>query len=816
MGFAWSKMQEAVFREVEHGDGHLVVEALAGTAKTTTIVEALKHIGSGESCTFTAFNRAIADELKSRIETSKNMRVSTLHSMGFSAVLREFHKLDVEEAKERRMLIDAFPSVLGKLRTAACRATALCKANLIPNGAKDPRGEVDALLDRHWIADFDEKDRGTVIDMVLHLLDAGRDPRATGGSISFDDMCWLPAALNLSLFRSDRLFVDELQDLSPCQHWLVKNAVKKYGRFCGVGDRHQCIPRGQRVQTPGGYVAIENVQEGDLVLSVKAGKAVPQRVVRKTETFKREAFEFDLGSGRTFRATAEHTCFAALDSPGGSFVYLMYRPDMGFRIGTSRTAGHNGFNFVVRTQQEGGERLWVLEWRKSYQEAAEIEAHLAYRHQVPREPFRPRSSMWCDNNEKVHALFREFGCNGVSVLNEYKLDFARPNYFAKASSRGRVAVNLQIGTKDNHKVEVETQHAERSVAKNLGMLPTKRGTWRLRSYFPALRDAQQEAERVAAALGGYVVETLACSKANRRMLAVPATSVNVSMLVPWVGRSGVVEALPVIERRTVPAGRCFDLEVEDLGTFIVNGAVVHNSIYQFRGAASDSMQRAINHFHARTLPLSITYRCPKAVVAAVKDIVPDFEAAESAPEGLVADATNEKMYAEAEPGDFILSRVNAPLIKHCIELLRLQKRATILGRNIGKSIVSLIDKSEAKTAEELGHYVTEWCARETSRILARDPDADVGHLGDRRDCLLAVAEGLSAIEDVRKRAEALFDDGDPLDRVTLSSTHRAKGLERNRVWMLRGTYLRGNSEQERNLFYVAATRAKRELYFVKE
>src|SRR5690606_35186416 len=47
------------------------------------------------------------------------------------------------------------------------------------------------------------------------------------------------------------------------------------------------------------------------------------------------------------------------------------------------------------------------------------------------------------------------------------------------------------------------------------------------------------------------------------------------------------------------------------------------SIYQFRGADSEAIPNIIKKLSAKTLPLSITYRCPKKVVALAKEIVPD-------------------------------------------------------------------------------------------------------------------------------------------------------------------------------------------------
>jgi superfamily I DNA/RNA helicase len=50
--------------------------------------------------------------------------------------------------------------------------------------------------------------------------------------------------------------------------------------------------------------------------------------------------------------------------------------------------------------------------------------------------------------------------------------------------------------------------------------------------------------------------------------------------------------------------------------------------------------------------------------------------------------------------------------------------------------------------------------------------------------------------------------------ITLSSTHRFKGLERDHAFLLLETYKPGRNQEETNLMYVAQTRAKKQLTYV--
>ena len=86
----WSPYQRAVFRAIEQGSGHLVIEAVAGSGKSTTILEAIRRIPKNLSVLLVAFNKSIQKELQTKIPPEHtNVTVSTLAAHGF-AVLRRY------------------------------------------------------------------------------------------------------------------------------------------------------------------------------------------------------------------------------------------------------------------------------------------------------------------------------------------------------------------------------------------------------------------------------------------------------------------------------------------------------------------------------------------------------------------------------------------------------------------------------------------------------------------------------------------------------------------------------------------------------
>lgn len=166
-----------------------------------------------------------------------------------------------------------------------------------------------------------------------------------------------------------------------------------------------------------------------------------------------------------------------------------------------------------------------------------------------------------------------------------------------------------------------------------------------------------------------------------------------------------------------------------------------------------------------------------------------------------------------KPGDFILSRINAPLISWCLTLLRNKIPANIQGRDLGKNLLTMIKSSKAKSVEDLLKWLENYRQKEIDRLV--ELKRDTAQLEDKVECLIALCDGADSVNAVKDNIEKLFHDGDDTNRVILSSTHKAKGMERDRVFILNKTYRPGKSVEEDNLVYVAQTRARKELYLVQ-
>ena len=244
------------------------------------------------------------------------------------------------------------------------------------------------------------------------------------------------------------------------------------------------------------------------------------------------------------------------------------------------------------------------------------------------------------------------------------------------------------------------------------------------------------------------------------------------------------------------------------------------AIYGFRGADSQGMARMALELDAEELSLCVTFRCPKQVVELAQQDVPDYRAADGNAEGVVESCSENAMLARVEAGDAILSRANAPLMPLCLALLRKGVPAMIEGRDVGKQLAGIVAKFKARSVPHLFQRVESWQCRMRARFGKLSPEEaelKLALVDDQAETIKAIAEGAASVREVLERLESMFKDSEregPM--VVLSSVHKAKGLEWDRVFMLRSTFKKRPGLEEDNIHYVAVTRAKRELCVVSD
>jgi DNA helicase II / ATP-dependent DNA helicase PcrA len=257
----------------------------------------------------------------------------------------------------------------------------------------------------------------------------------------------------------------------------------------------------------------------------------------------------------------------------------------------------------------------------------------------------------------------------------------------------------------------------------------------------------------------------------------------------------------------------------------------HQSIYGFAGADSSAMQNIIERFSCTVLRLSMSFRCPRAVVLYAQQFVGrHIEPADNAPEGI---ARRRSLYPgwwqedRPQPGDVILCRFNAPLAKLAYELLLGGVPCRMAGRqDLGISLKSLAKRWQGRPLDVLEAGLQDWVPEELgiARLCQKPERANAAI--DIQETIQTVMDrcresGHRSVDDLIREIDRLFISPNR-SAVLLSSIHKAKGKEWPRVyWMqvpprFRGTQQEWQDHQEVNLRYVAATRAMHELVLVRE
>lgn len=249
------------------------------------------------------------------------------------------------------------------------------------------------------------------------------------------------------------------------------------------------------------------------------------------------------------------------------------------------------------------------------------------------------------------------------------------------------------------------------------------------------------------------------------------------------------------------------------------------AIYGFRGADSESINLIKSEFNCVELPLTVSYRCGTKIVDYAQGWVSHIEAAPDAHEGEVVELGEKWNIDMLTKDDLVVCRTTKPLIALAYKCLIARKPVYVKGKEIGEGLKSQIIKMDATSIDDLALALGEWVGREVDKAKAKMQDDKAAAFEDKYDaimCLInSMPEGKRTIPALLETIDELFRSKD--DAVTLSTIHKAKGLESPVVFWLNSSQcpskwakLPWMQEQERNLCYVAVTRAIHKLVLIED
>lgn len=257
-------------------EDHMLIRALAGSGKTSTLVWLCrtlveKEILGNRRAIYLAFNTSIKDELVEKL-SGTGIPARTTHSFGFSALTKHFGgKVNVSTSKSG-CVKSAFDDLVcrenglpttkegrweaRKTEENRMRGAVIELVGYVKNWAilptRDYKGEweftdqaraqIANLIVVYEIELPEGITAGQVIDFTIRTILANLPNSGAIRTIDFDDMLWLPLVLNLKFEAYDLILTDESQDFNTCQHMMLERMVKvSNARAIVVGDPNQSL-----------------------------------------------------------------------------------------------------------------------------------------------------------------------------------------------------------------------------------------------------------------------------------------------------------------------------------------------------------------------------------------------------------------------------------------------------------------------------------------------------------------------------------------------------------------------------------------------
>lgn len=233
----------------------------------------------------------------------------------------------------------------------------------------------------------------------------------------------------------------------------------------------------------------------------------------------------------------------------------------------------------------------------------------------------------------------------------------------------------------------------------------------------------------------------------------------------------------------------------------------HQSIYGFRGAVESGMSQLASAFSMDSLSLSVSFRCPQAIVEAARWRVPEFQWIKR---GGHVETLTQLHLSDINPEAAIICRNNAPLFGLALRLLAAGHSISLAGSDIGPRLIGIMERLGGRDDLSRPAFLAAIAEWEAEKLAAESTTAH-----DLAACMRVFAQQTTSRDQAITYVKHVFAQS---GSIQLMTGHKAKGLEFPIVyhldpWLVRNGRLGAPpSEQDQNLDYVITTRSQDQLY----
>lgn len=270
--YNWNSYQLDIFREVGKLEHNLLINAYAGTGKTTTLLRSLQEVDDKKKVIFLAFNKSIVEELKTKLPS--NFPIMTFHKLGLELIRNHYKplKVEIDPNKKQRHILNFFERE--KISYKERQVVYAHLSRMIDLARVTLSDDLTSFMQT-----VHEYGYGKHFNYAPATIEILRNMEKDKFSVDYSDMIYLPYRKKLrNIPRFDLIFIDECQDLSLAQHALKDLIKKPSTKTIAFGDKHQMIYTfaGASPESYQKFMDMDNLKVMDLPLCYRCGKKITE------------------------------------------------------------------------------------------------------------------------------------------------------------------------------------------------------------------------------------------------------------------------------------------------------------------------------------------------------------------------------------------------------------------------------------------------------------------------------------------------------------------------------------------------------------